>query len=67
MIFASGMLLLGCDQTQDHAKEQEFVQTNDQISDQADDSQQEITATQNKTELKMVMFFISFVMPLIYS
>lgn len=56
MIFASGMLLLGCDQTQDHAKEQEFVQTNDQISDQADDSQQEITATQNKTELKMVMF-----------
>lgn len=52
MIFASGMLLLGCDQTQDHAKEQESVQTNDQISDQADDSQQEITATQNKTELK---------------
>lgn len=50
------MLLLGCDQTQDHAKEQESVQTNDQISDQADDSQQEITATQNKTELKMVMF-----------
>jgi len=47
VIFASGMLLLGCDQTQDHAKEQEFVQTNDQISDQADDSQQEITATQN--------------------
>ncbi|WP_220385353.1 hypothetical protein, partial [Klebsiella pneumoniae] len=30
----------------------ESVQTNDQISDQADDSQQEITATQNKTELK---------------
>lgn len=52
VIFASGMLLLGCDQTQDHAKEQESVQTNDQISDQADDSQQEITATQNKTELK---------------
>ncbi|MDV4235182.1 hypothetical protein [Acinetobacter baumannii] len=51
-IFASGMLLLGCDQAQDHAKEQESVQTNDQISEQADDSQQEITATQNKTELK---------------
>ena len=52
VIFASGMLLLGCDQAQDHAKEQESVQTNDQISEQADDSQQEITATQNKTELK---------------
>ncbi|EPX9501942.1 hypothetical protein ACW6FW_003980, partial [Acinetobacter baumannii] len=52
VIFASGMLLLGCDQAQDHAKEQEAVQTNDQISEQADDSQQEITATQNKTELK---------------
>ncbi|MFW1752714.1 hypothetical protein ACG9Y0_18585, partial [Acinetobacter baumannii] len=32
--------------------EQESVQTNDQISEQADDSQQEITATHNKTELK---------------
>ncbi|HCA5150607.1 hypothetical protein ACT4X2_17795 [Acinetobacter baumannii] len=52
VIFASGMLLLGCDQAQDHAKEQESVQTNDQISEQADNSQQEITATQNKTELK---------------
>lgn len=52
VIFVSGMLLLGCDQAQDHAKEQESVQTNDQISEQADDSQQEITATQNKTELK---------------
>ncbi|MFX5835049.1 hypothetical protein ABTE43_13970 [Acinetobacter baumannii] len=52
VIFASVMLLLGCDQAQDHAKEQESVQTNDQISEQADDSQQEITATQNKTELK---------------
>lgn len=52
VIFTSGMLLLGCDQVQDHAKEQESAQTNDQVSEQADDSQQEITDTQNKTELK---------------
>ncbi|KCY81065.1 hypothetical protein, partial [Acinetobacter baumannii] len=47
-----GIGLMSVTETQDHAKEQESVQTNDQISEQADDSQQEITATQNKTELK---------------
>ncbi|WP_289351761.1 hypothetical protein [Acinetobacter nosocomialis] len=52
VIFASGMLLLGCDQAQDHAKEQESAQTNDEVSEQADDSQQEIARTKNKAELK---------------
>ena len=56
MIFASGMLLLGCDQAQDHAKAQESAQTNDEVSEQADDSQQEIAPTKNKAELKAVMF-----------
>ncbi|MCU4554391.1 hypothetical protein KTI87_17310 [Acinetobacter nosocomialis] len=52
VIFASGMLLLGCDQAQDHAKAQESAQTNDEVSEQADDSQQEIAPTKNKAELK---------------
>jgi hypothetical protein len=52
VIFASGMLLLGCDQAQDHTKEQESAQTTEQASEQIDDSEQEVSPTKNKAELK---------------
>ncbi len=51
VIFASGMLLLGCDQAQDHATEQENTEITEQASDQAIDRQESDIAP-SKTELK---------------
>ncbi|MGR2826808.1 hypothetical protein FY048_15015 [Acinetobacter sp. 1124_18A] len=51
VIFASGMLLLGCDQAQDHATEQENTEITEQASDQATERQDSDIA-QSKNELK---------------
>ncbi|NUF32129.1 hypothetical protein HUN28_18265, partial [Acinetobacter oleivorans] len=51
VIFASGMLLLGCDQARDHATEQENTEISEQASDQAIERQESDIAP-SKTELK---------------
>lgn len=51
VIFTSGMLLLGCDQAQEHTTEQEETQTTDQNTYQADESEQK-THAEEKTDLK---------------
>ncbi|USP40351.1 hypothetical protein [Acinetobacter sp. XS-4] len=51
VIFASGMLLLGCDQAQDHATAQENTEINEQTSDQSIE-RQESDIAQSKNELK---------------
>ncbi|MFW1775281.1 hypothetical protein [Acinetobacter seifertii] len=52
VIFASGMLLLGCDQAQDRAKDQDSAQATEQTLDQTDNSQEETLPKNNKNELK---------------
>lgn len=51
VIFASGMLLLGCDQAQDHTTDQENTEITEQASDQTIEQKEENT-TPSKTELK---------------
>jgi len=51
VIFASGMLLLGCDQARDHATDQENTEITEQASDQAIEQKEE-NITPSKTELK---------------
>ncbi|NUG02670.1 hypothetical protein, partial [Acinetobacter oleivorans] len=51
VIFASGMLLLGCDQARDHATEQENTEISEQASDQAIERQESDIAP-SKAELK---------------
>ncbi len=57
VIFASGMLLLGCDQAQDHATEQEKTEIAEQASNQ-NIEQQESDIAPNKTELKKWQHFL---------
>jgi len=52
VIFASGMLLLGCDQAQDRTKDQDSAQATEQTLDQPDNSQEETLPKNNKNELK---------------
>lgn len=51
VIFASGMLLLGCDQARDHTTDQENTEITEQTSDQTIEQKEENT-TPSKTELK---------------
>ncbi len=67
MIFASGMLLLGCDQAQDRAKDQDSAQATEQTLDQTDNSQEETLPKNNKNELKNGNVFILFEMLRTYS
>ncbi|WP_086496044.1 hypothetical protein [Acinetobacter seifertii] len=46
------MLLLGCDQAQDRAKDQDSAQATEQTLDQTDNSQEETLSKNNKNELK---------------